>query len=94
MENIIKQIKESQKKLKSITKSRDLFIKKIESLKKQIANNRKAEKEEREYLSRLAKQYAAEVSTDFANQSIVWNNQPRMRSKIYGHGANLETAYN
>ena len=94
MENLIKQIKESQDKLKSLVNQRESFAKKIESLKNKIASSREAEKKEREYLSKLAKQYAAEVSTEIPDQTIGWHSPPRMRSKIYGHGANPATAYN
>jgi len=92
MENLIKQIKESQDKLKSIVKQRDLFVKKIESLKKQIADSRETENKERKYLSMLARQYSATVSTKIPDKIIGWHNpSPRMRSKIYGHGASAAT---
>jgi septal ring factor EnvC (AmiA/AmiB activator) len=92
MENLIKQIKESQEKLKSIVRERESFTEEIKSLKGKIANSREIEKKEREYLSKLARQYSAEVSTDFPDQTIGWHNpSPRMRSKIYGHGAASST---
>ena len=72
----------------------ELLKQEIDSLKSKIQASRKLERVEIGYLSELAKQYSAEVSTDFQDQDTKWEPPfPKMRSKIYGHGANAVTAY-
>ena len=98
---LIEEINRTKDELKLHEGQREAFKQKIDSLKQEIDSlkskiqtSRKLEKMERGYLSELAKQYSAEVSTDFQDQDTKWEPPfPKMRSKIYGHGANAVTAY-
>jgi septal ring factor EnvC (AmiA/AmiB activator) len=101
IKKLIKEIKQTQDALKLHAPKREVFKKKIdslrqeiESLKNEIQASRKLERVDSEYLSELARRYSAEVSTDFPDQTTGWRPIfPSMRSKIYGHGANPKTAY-
>jgi len=98
---LIEIIKQTKEGLKLHAGQREAFKQKIDSLKQEIdslkskiQDSRKLERIEIGYLSELAKQYSAEASTDFPDQETRWQPPfPKMRSKIYGHGANAETAY-
>jgi len=95
---IIKQTKDGLKlyagQREALKQKIDSLKQEIDSLKSKIQDIRKLERMEIEYLSKLAKQYSAESSTNFPDQETGWQPPlPKMRSKIYGHGANAETAY-
>ena len=93
---LIEIIKQTKEGLKLHAGQREAFKQKIDSLKQEIdslkskiQDSRKLERIEIGYLSELAKQYSAEASTDFPDQETRWQPPfPKMRSKIYGHGAN------